>query len=208
MSAVLYFLTMAMVTFSDAYPASSLPYGYTKRSVKLCDPPLNGLPSPVQLRFKYVALGLGTQNYTCANTSSSPVATGAVATLYDATSLLSNAPEVIPVLPPLAYSTSSSLGLPTLGHHFFSASSVPTFDLQAANPPAFLSAKKVASVNAPSASVPNSVAWLYLADDGRGVSKDLKAVYRVETASGSPPETCTKVGPIEVKYSAEYWFYE
>lgn len=108
----------------------------------------------------------------------------------------------------LSYSTGSSLGLPTLGHHFFSASEIPSFDLEAAIPRAFLSAKKSASVAAPTLSLPGSVAWLYLCDDGRGVSKNLKAVYRVETAGGSAPNTCTEVGNIEVKYSAEYWFFD
>ena len=36
---------------------------------------------------QYVAIGRGIQNYTCATASSVPVALGAVATLFDATSL-------------------------------------------------------------------------------------------------------------------------
>lgn len=100
------------------------------------------------------------------------------------------------------------MGLPTLGHHYFTVSGTPTFHLEAAQPaPLVLSAKKVASVPAPALSVPNSVDWLYLTDDGKGISEGLKAVYRVETAGGKAPSTCSKVGDIQVKYAAEYWFY-
>ncbi|GAB7350058.1 hypothetical protein MBLNU459_g0728t1 [Dothideomycetes sp. NU459] len=170
--------------------------------------PLNGLPSPSGLTLRYIALGLGTQNYTCPNTTTAPIANGALATLYDATALLRAAPAAVSTLPALAYSTGSSLSLPTLGHHWFSAAGVPTFDLEAAIPRAFLSAKKVAYVAAPADSVPNSVPWLYLVDDGRGVSVGLKAVYRVETAGGAAPATCAKVGELTVRYAAEYWFYD
>lgn len=188
--------------------ASALPTIHPKRSSQTPELVLNGLPSPDGLTLKYIALGYGTQNYTCSNTTASPVAVGAIAVLYDATSLLTNEPSSVPTLPALAYSTSSSLGLATLGHHYFSASSTPTFDLDAANPRAFLSAKKMDSVNAPSSSIPNSVAWLYLADNGTGLSQNLKAVYRVETAGGGAPSACTKAGNVEVEYAAEYWFYD
>ena len=187
--------------------AFAVPVPTSGKSVSSLNVPLNGLVAPKGLTLRYVALGLGTQNYTCSDTSSAPVSIGAVASLYDASSLLANAPATIPSLAALAYSVSNSLGLPTLGHHWFSASGVPTFDLEAANPRAFLSAKKVASVPAPSSSIANSVPWLYLTDDGRGVSRNVKAVYRVETAGGGAPATCTKVGVITVRYAAEYWIY-
>lgn len=204
----LYSILVVVATFlSCISTTSALPSAYSKRSTKTVQIPLNGLPAPSNLTLKHIALGLGTQNYTCESATSTPVAAGALATLYDATSLLSNTPVVLSTFPALAYSLGSSMSLPTLGHHWFSADSVPTFDLEAANPRAFLSAKKVDSVAAPASSVPNSVPWLYLTDDGRGVSKNLQAVYRVETAGGSAPSTCTKAGNIAVKYAAEYWFY-
>lgn len=197
-------LLLAMATFllsTSAVP--TVPKPRTALSV-----PLNGLPAPSGLTLRYVALGLGTQNYTCPNTTTAPISIGAVATLYDATALLTAAPSAVCTLPALAYSTDSSLSLPTLGHHWFSAAGVPTFDLQAAIPRAFLSAKKEASVAAPAGSVANSVPWLYLVDDGRGVSVGLKAVYRVETAGGAAEGTCTEVGVVTEKYAALYWFYD
>ncbi|KAK8207898.1 hypothetical protein M8818_004151 [Zalaria obscura] len=171
---------------------------------------LNGLPAPTGT-LKYIALGYGTQNYSCAALNDAPVSIGALATLYDATSILSHGAigaASIPKMPALALSMGSGLGLPTLGHHFFSAAGVPTFSLEAAKPAALLSAKKVADVVAPTNSAPNSVDWLFLTDDGRGVSKHLNAVYRVETAGGKPPGVCSSVGTVTEQYAAEYWFYD
>ncbi|PHH62957.1 hypothetical protein CDD81_6382 [Ophiocordyceps australis] len=46
------------------------------------------LPSPpANVSLKYIALGFGIQNYTCHSLGSSPVATGALAMLYDITRL-------------------------------------------------------------------------------------------------------------------------
>ncbi|KAG9589058.1 hypothetical protein KCU77_g9329, partial [Aureobasidium melanogenum] len=167
--------------------------------------PLNGLPAPAALSLEYIALGVGTQNYSCSATGATPTAIGAVADLYDASMLKTPArSSLIPSFAAVAYSTHTWFNLPTLGHHWFSAAGVPTFDLESHG---FLSAKKVASVPAPSGSIDASVDWLFLEDDGRGVSKNIKAVYRVETAGGSPPATCSNAGVIEVPYAAEYWFY-
>jgi hypothetical protein len=168
--------------------------------------PLNGLPAPGALSLKYITLGVGTQNYSCSAVGATPTAIGAVADLYDASLLLSPAKSsLIPSFAAVAYSTHSWFNLPTLGHHWFSASGVPTFDLESRG---FLSAKKVANVTAPTGSISGSVDWLFLRDDGRGVSsKNLQAVYRVETAGGSAPATCSSAGVLKVPYAAEYWFY-
>ncbi|KAI4716950.1 hypothetical protein E4T48_06859 [Aureobasidium sp. EXF-10727] len=167
--------------------------------------PLNGLPAPSALSLKYITLGVGTQNYSCSAAGAVPTAIGAVADLYDASLLKSPArSSLIPSFAAVAYSTHTWFDLPTLGHHWFSAAGVPTFNLEGC---AFLSAKKVANVPAPSSSIDGSVDWLFLQDDGRGVSKNLKAVYRVETAGGSPPATCSSAGVVKVPYAAEYWFY-
>lgn len=168
--------------------------------------PLNGLPAPdPSLQLKHIALGLGTQNYTCANTSTTPLATGALATLYDASLLRSPAHAgLIPSFAAVANATNSTFGLQTLGRHWFSAAGTPTFDLGSAG---FLSAKKIADVVAPEWSVEGSVDWLFLGDDGRGVGWGVQAVYRVETAGGKAPEGCVSVGDVQVPYAAEYWFY-
>jgi len=154
--------------------------------------------------LKYIALGQGTQNYNCTAAGAIPISIGANAVLYNATYLsLPVSKALIPSLPALALSTRSGLGLPTLGHHYFS-SSTPTFSLEAANPPLFLSAKKNADVTAPAGSVQGSVDWLQLIDNGNGLTNGLKAVYRVETAGGMGT-TCTGAGTQMVQYAAEYW---
>jgi hypothetical protein len=168
--------------------------------------PLNGLPAPGALTLKYITLGVGTQNYSCSAKGATPVAIGAVADLYDASLLLSPAKSsLIPSFAAVAYSTHTWFNLPTIGHHFFSAAGVPTFDLESRG---YLSAKKAGDVLAPTSSIQPSIDWLFLQDDGRGVSKNLQAVYRVETAGGVAPATCSSAGVIKVPYAAEYWFYD
>ncbi|KAI5195870.1 hypothetical protein E4T39_08026 [Aureobasidium subglaciale] len=167
--------------------------------------PLNGLPAPDTLSLKYITLGVGTQNYSCSAAGAVPTAIGAVADLYDASLLMSpSKASLIPSFAAVAYSTKTWFDLPTLGHHWFSAAGVPTFDTESRG---FLSAKKVAGVAAPKGCIGSSIDWLYLQDDGRGVSKNVQAVYRVETAGGNPPATCSKAGVVKVPYAAEYWFY-
>lgn len=48
------------------------------------------LPAPEGVRLKKIALGYGIQNYTCAGTDADPVATGALAGLYDLTPFYPN----------------------------------------------------------------------------------------------------------------------
>lgn len=182
--------------------------------------PPSALPPPdASWALRYVALGLGTQNYTCAGAgASAPAPAGAVAALYDASARLAGAKaSAIPTLAAQALASAKpaaaggapalapALGMPQLGRHYFAASGAPTFDLARARPaPALLSARKVAAVPAPGA-----VAWLELVDDGGGAGYGgLRAVYRVETAGGLPPASCDGLGAsVAVPYAAEYWFY-
>lgn len=188
----------------------------------LADPPLpaSALPPPPGT-LKYIALGVGTQNYTCATSTSSsiPVAIGAVATLSNIRTLVQVNPASVPSIPVLALKTAELTGtnaqnLPTLGKHFFNAAGKPTFDLTGGSPPARLTAKKVAAVPAPAGSYAGAqnegaVPWLYLTDSGQGLSfGGITDVYRVETAGGAAPANCAGMaGAFEVQYAAEYWFY-
>ncbi|KAF7712827.1 Uncharacterized protein PECH_000847 [Penicillium ucsense] len=204
----------------------SLPLNDTKKSLPT--------PSP-GLDLKFIALGRGTQNYSCTPSSSSqdatkdekPVAVGAVATLFDASciaatslSLLHELPSIMGRAPlgPLALITellgdmtnSSSL---ILGEHYFNAAGEPTFNLTMSGSDAWAISKKDASVPAPKrVQVENAcpeksqdVAWLKL-DQKQG--NLIKEVYRVVTFQGSPPSTCAgQDETILVGYAAEYWFY-
>jgi hypothetical protein len=71
-------------------------------SVKL---PESALPPPsAGLYLKHVAVGRGTQNYTCdtSNPSSAPVLFGAVATLFNASCIASSYPDVLKLVPKVA----------------------------------------------------------------------------------------------------------
>lgn len=98
-----------------------------------------------------------------------------------------------------------------MGHHFFTGS-VPEFnlDLTATKQFGLAMTKKVGQINAPKTAVTGeygAVAWLYLSTIDGTVGK-YKGVYRVDTASGSPPETCNGMpSSFEIQYSANYYFF-
>jgi len=192
--------------------------------------PTSTLPAPPSgLALKYIALGLGTQNYSCPSTTSTPpLAIGALATLYDATHLFSTTSSLGATalsiltcgLTCLADSLNSSLSLPRLGHHYFDAVGRPTFDLSLADSSAagsgpLLSAKKSASGPAPSGACKGrnkaeAVDWLMLVDNEAGLSRDVSVVYRVETVGGKVVGVgCDGSGSATVgsDYAALYWFY-
>ncbi|RDW90010.1 uncharacterized protein DSM5745_01785 [Aspergillus mulundensis] len=184
----------------------------------------SGLPAPTGQKPLYVALGRGTQNYTCTSSTSSstPVAAGAVARLYNATCLAAALPAAIELLPALAY----KLTLPSneydplppsnfnlIGHHFFEGK-VPVFNLDTtpSRQLGIAKVKKEADLAAPSSAVRGSddeaaVAWLYLSRTNGTIGK-YSSVYRVDTAGGSPPETCEGMeSSFTVEYAANYYIY-
>ncbi|KAI2790899.1 hypothetical protein POX_c03750 [Penicillium oxalicum] len=170
----------------------------------------------------YVALGRGTQNYTCADSTShsKPALVGAVANLYNATCLAADFPDLLHLLPDIAYRISlpaSNLAafppanLELMGHHFF-AGTVPTFNLDTTPTKQFgiVRTKKEGSIDAPPDAVKGehgAVAWLYLSTINTTVG-DYASVYRVDTASGGAPSTCKGLpAAFEIQYSANYYFY-
>lgn len=145
-------------------------------SLKGIELPLNNtkvkLPNPSpKLNLKYVAIGRGTQNYSCPSSGSSsksrrdttPEATGAVATLFDASCLASTSTNLLHELPavvgkaplgPLAFlaeilSSSTNTTDLIIGEHYFNSDGEPVFDLGLADGNAWMVAKKNASVDAP-----------------------------------------------------------
>lgn len=112
------------------------------------------------------------------------------------------------------------------GHHYFSDLTTATFNLHTKHTNYGITFnKKIASVSAPAMNpgdVPNEgpdgskpVAWLKLRTEmpnGDVEAQDdiggVKEIYRVNTAGGSPPATCSGMpATFEVQYAAEYWFY-
>jgi hypothetical protein len=159
------------------------------------------------------------KNYTCQNSSASPVSIGAIASLYNVSCIAASNSALLSQLPNLALQKSVTTVLSILppgvdlsGHHFFSNPTTPVFDLDVGTVHlGVVVAKKVASSPAPS-SAPTSngtgnVPWLYL-EASDGTVGSIKAVYRLNTAGGQPPNTCeNSPAQFSVQYAAEYWFW-
>lgn len=164
-----------------------------------------------------------TQNYTCADSTSksAPVAIGAVANLYNATCIAANYPDLMAMLPNIAYKISiptneyaafPPANIQLMGHHFFYDATTPEFNLDTTTLKQYGIAmtKKQDQLDAPSDAAKGengAVAWLYLTTTTGTVGK-YKSVYRVNTASGSPPKTCEGLpSTFEVQYAANYYFF-
>lgn len=180
------------------------------------------LPAPSEgLVLKHVAIGRGTQNYTCATTNATapPAAVGAVATLYNASCVASTYPDLLALLPSVALQfnltsndqpslTPSNLAIS--GHHFFTNATTPKFDLDTtAMQLGVAPCAKNNSVAAPAGAVKGqydqgfgAVPWLKLIT--HGATGNLEEVYRVNTAGGNPPATCAGMpAAFEVEYASE-----
>ncbi|PGH00627.1 hypothetical protein AJ79_08142 [Helicocarpus griseus UAMH5409] len=207
---------------------------FTRAVLPSTDKPLPQVPEGQKLL--HVAIGRGTQNYTCTSPNSKerltkPKATGALATLYSATCLAATYPYLLSLLPNIAlqltnppYSPirnpssdpSTTFGpnaMPVIGYHYFSGEGVPIFDLLADGHAAV---EKIEGVDAPKGAmagvgehVHGAVPWLFLAGV-EGNEGKAKSVYRVNTAGGTAPGSCEEVEDGKeavVEYAAEYWFF-
>lgn len=170
-------------------------------------------------------MGRGTQNYTCdlSNSTAVPAAIGAVASLWNTTCLSVDSPLLLSEIPDIAL----ELPIPDVtietspafkdlsGHHYFTDLTTAFFNLDTAIADYTAGAfKKVNSTAAPTDAVKGqngrgygSVPWLKLQSKNTEGCV-FKEVYRINTAGGQPPTTCTgQKAAFEVQYSAEYWFY-
>jgi len=188
-------------------------------------------PPPYGQKVLHLAVGRGTQNYTCdyASSSSAPKSVGALAILYNALCVASDNQDIFNLLPDISlqfsipWSASGSVStsgilnyqnLNVIGHHFFSDSTTPVFDL---NTPSGswgnVVAKKAANVSAPSgaprgqgSNTNGAVPWLLLNSTSASTGP-VKTVYRTMTAGGEPPATCNGLpASFTVEYAAHYWF--
>ncbi|PSS02470.1 malate dehydrogenase [Coniella lustricola] len=225
--------------------ASKISAGVDAGSAQSCDlsnavlPTTSPSPLPSVsegLKLKHVAIGRGTQNYTCdlSNTTAAPAAVGATATLFNATCIASAYPDLLNLLPrvALAFNLTESSAYPAnlipsttgevlapgnymiSGHHYFINSVTPFFDLNTTNwDLGTVPSVKNATATAPEGAAVGqqgeaAVAWLKLTAR-EGATGKLQEVYRVETAGGSQPATCAGMSAaFEVQYSAQYWFFE
>jgi hypothetical protein len=181
------------------------------------------LPAPAAgLVLKHVAIGRGTQNYTCDTTNATaiPVSIGAVATLYNATCVASTYPDLLTALPNVALqfnlsdanqASLSPSNLAISGHHFFSNMTTPLFNLDSSAVKLGVApCAKNNTVPAPAGAPKGqdnqgfgAVAWLKLLTRD-GATGNLQEVYRVNTAGGNPPPTCVgQPATFEIQYAAE-----
>lgn len=229
-------LSKAVLPTTCKYPPAS-PQG--ELSCRLIDKSIAApsLPDVSEgLTLKHVAIGRGTQNYTCdlSNATAVPSAVGAVATLFNASCVAATYPDLLNMLPRVALafnlttsesntyadnlvpaSTNERLAPGNYmisGHHYFLNTKTPFFNLDTTNGQlGEVPAGKNASVAAPADAVKgqggeDAVAWLKLTAK-EGATGRIQEVYRVETAGGSPPTTCTGMAAaFEVQYSAQYVF--
>jgi hypothetical protein len=114
-------------------------------------------------------------------------------------------------LPTYEYATLPPANLDLMGHHFFT-NVTPEFNFDTTVTKQFGVAmtKKGGQIDAPSTAVQGkygAVPWLYLSTIEGTVGK-YKGVYRVDTASGSPPDDCSGMpSSFEIQYSANYYFF-
>lgn len=178
------------------------------------------------LKPHHIALGRGTQNYTCEDSSASsvPAAAGAVATLFNISCLASVSPELVTSVANMAIhfgvdeASHRALGptpWPVSGVHYFSAPGVAYFNLNEGTTAGKFGeapCQKNASATAPvTAAVgpegEKAVPWLKL-NTIDGATDDIKEIYRVDTVGGSAPATCEGLDEtFEVEYVAVYWFW-
>ncbi|KAF8888600.1 putative malate dehydrogenase [Infundibulicybe gibba] len=181
--------------------------------------------APPTTKPSFIAVAVGTQNYTCGATGTY-TNIGAVAELFDI-SCLYNAPafgniqdiayDIWRVSPP-AVTPEEVIALlhsaktpEILGQHYYVPNPLtgvgvnPKWDFtsqgaNAGNPNAFVVAAKVSGLSAPTGT--SDIDWVSLS----ALTGELaQQVYRVDTKGGQPPATCTPGSdPIVVKYTAKY----
>ncbi|CAN9110688.1 unnamed protein product [Alternaria alternata] len=207
-------------------------YDELRKTDSLCDLSNVALPAaptplaaPAQgTTLRHIAIGRGTQNYTCASSSSSdvPKAVGAVATLFNATCdaarlNVNTLAEVTTLALDYAIPNSAEAEQRISGHHQFTAAGVPLFMLETDKVNYGRVECKVDSKSAaPQAAAKGtnglgSVPWLKLNATVTSEGTDPWAyneVYRIHTAGGMAPKDCSGIeGSFTVEYSAQYWFY-
>jgi len=173
------------------------------------------LPPPsAGLYLNHIAIGRGTQNYTCSNDTAVPLAVGALATLFNVTCLAGPYPQLLNLMPDIALkfpvpdpsNVMSPANLFLSGHHYFTNLTTPFFDLNT-NQHSWgtVACKKLSTADAPNKAT--DVAWLKLSSQSRD-GCTISEVYRLNTKGGQPPATCKGMPQaFTVQYAAEYWMW-
>ncbi|KZV96102.1 hypothetical protein EXIGLDRAFT_706116 [Exidia glandulosa HHB12029] len=167
---------------------------------------------------KFIAVGLGVQNYTCNAATGTYTSAGAVASLFDISCLASS--PLFPHIQDIAFALDQAgpiaaktleaiLGAVCLklGDHYFVTSPSgtgisPKFDFTKSmhDSNAFVLAARAGGVAAPNTA--EDVDWLQLSNVQGALAK---FVYRVQTKGGQPAKTCAGTEFSSVPYAAQYW---
>lgn len=214
----------------QALPSTTCNLAAVQMPVGKLPDPFRNLQSPVDTRsaptplpppssglvLTHVAIGRGTQNYTCANSSAqaAPVQVGALASLFNATCLVAPYPQLLSTIPGIALEfpipdssdTNSPANILLSGHHYFTDSTTAFFNLNTTlHDWGSVACKKSNSSSSPDPTM--DVPWLKLTSKS-AAGCTISEVYRLNTAGGIPPATCDgQPAHIQVQYSAEYWFW-
>ncbi|CAE6462507.1 unnamed protein product [Rhizoctonia solani] len=221
--------SFATIIISALGLASATPtpkyYGCDVSSAELDLPDVKGISIPAGVKPEYIALGIGTQNYTCTKAGNYTSA-GAVAALIDISCLYESDPKLFENVQDYAYNLFPMYGnsMPTwhkieaiighyphiLGDHYFipkDGAIAPKFDFRSSqkeNDNAFTVDKKVGGIPSPEGS--HNVDWLHLENTAGSLSK---YTFRVDTQGGQPPKSCHKEGhTITVPYATKYWYFK
>ncbi|KAK5128764.1 hypothetical protein LTR85_000097 [Meristemomyces frigidus] len=213
--------------FGKRYPGSNTAAPTCDLSQAVLPTAPTPLPAPAAgLSLSHVAIGRGTQNYTCdlTNSTAVPVAIGAVATLFNVSCVAADSPDLLAKLPGIAL----DLPVPTTdnedsaayqdmsGHHYFLDASTPFFNMDTSLHSYGTGAFKKTNTSSAPSDAPlgqygvgnGSVAWLKL-DAKTSDGQIFQEVFRTLTAGGNPSKTCTGMpAAFEVQYAAAYFLFE
>ena len=145
---------------------------------------------------------------------------GALATLYDVSCQVTDAKsrskfdgKLIPdflkdFLKPIQDLLPPKTSAPSIGDHYFRDGTTAMFVL---NDGKFIASGRIDGCAAPTSAAGNengaAVDWLKLARKDGELNGGIEEVYRVQTAGGRAPATCSAAGLLTVDYVAEYWMY-
>ncbi|KAF8888601.1 hypothetical protein BD779DRAFT_1470221 [Infundibulicybe gibba] len=203
LSAILLSLTLASPIFA-APELVSRSTGCDISAARMDFPSEQTALAPPTTKPSFVAVAIGTQNYTC-GTTGTYTNVGAVAELFDI-SCLYNTPafgeiqnfayDIWRVSPPAV----TPQGIITLLH---SAKTPEILGRQCRQPQRVCCCGKVSGLSAPTGT--SDIDWVSLSSLTGELAQQ---VYRVDTKGGQPPATCTPgSNPIVVKYAAKYWLF-
>ncbi|KAJ1302938.1 hypothetical protein OPQ81_003235 [Rhizoctonia solani] len=179
---------------------------------------------PDTVKPEYIALAIGTQNYTCSNTRNYS-SDGALSILLDVSCLYRSDPKLFRNIQNSTYDLllTSGSNAPSLheikevtgyypyilGDHYFipqDGTIAPMFDFmrsQDENDDSSVVGRQLGGIPSPEGS--RNINWLLL----EGTDGHLaRYIFRVDTQGGQPPESCHQIGQkITVPYTAKYWFF-